>query len=81
MINNKLTKQGILKHLVIAFDILFLFILLIISTARAEEINDYSSLIINTEISSSLLLDRANPSINIDYVYANLTFFPVENEF
>src|SRR3989344_6044372 len=61
--------------------ILFLFILLIISTARAEEINDYSSLIINTEISSSLLLDRANPSINIDYVYANLTFFPVENEF
>src|SRR3989338_5617748 len=60
---------------------LFLFALIIITNVRAEDINDYGSLVINTEMSSSLLLDRAASNTNVDYVYANLTFFPIDGEF
>lgn len=61
--------------------ILILFALILIINANAQDINDYENLKINTEISSSLILSKESSSSKIDYAYANLTFFPQENEF
>ena len=52
-----------------------------ITAIDAQEINSYDNLQINTQVSSSLILERQNVNSKIENVYANLTFFPQENEF
>src|SRR3989344_1170249 len=60
--------------------LLILLALILIINANAQNFNDYENLEIETKISSSLLLERQS-NAKVDYVYANLTFFPEENEF
>ena len=60
--------------------LLILFVLILFINANAQDFNDYENLEIETKISSSLLLERQS-NAKVDYEYANLTFFPEENEF
>ncbi len=61
-------------------EVIILFLILIASVS-SQELNDYSSLKIKTEISSNFHLDYQDGSQRINYVYANLTLFPENSEF
>ena len=54
---------------------------LVIGIAYAQDFNDYKNLEIESKFSSSLNLDYKEADYKIDYVTANLTFFPKNNEF
>ena len=58
--------------------LIILFLLLIVSV-NAEDFNAYKELNVKTELSSSLNIEKQGGSVR--YVYANLTFFPLESDF
>ncbi len=55
--------------------------LLVSSIVNAQDFNSYESLDIKTTLSSQLNVDYVKSSPRLDYVVANLTFFPINNEF
>src|SRR3989344_665966 len=59
----------------------FIVFLLIITTISAQDFNDYRNLKIETKLSSKLNLEYLESDYRLDYVTANLTFFPRNNEF
>ncbi|MEK6932503.1 MAG: transglutaminase-like domain-containing protein [Nanoarchaeota archaeon] len=58
---------------------LIILFLLIIVSVNAEDFNAYKELDLRTELSSSLSIENQGGSVR--YVYANLTFFPLESDF
>jgi len=54
---------------------------MILNIANAQEFNDYSNLEIESELYSKLTLDYKEENYKIDYVSANLTFFPRTGKF
>ncbi len=58
---------------------ILIFLLLMVSV-NAQEFNNYDTLKINTDLSSSLLLTRSSFSSKVGYAYANLTFLPENSE-
>lgn len=61
--------------------IYFILFFLVINIVVAQEFNDYKSLEIESKFSSKLKLDYLEDNYKLDYVTANLTFFPRNNEF
>ncbi|MEK6907430.1 MAG: transglutaminase-like domain-containing protein [Nanoarchaeota archaeon] len=59
----------------------FIVFLLFTGIASAQNFNDYSSLEIQSNFSSKLSLEYKESNYKIDYVTANLNFFPRNNEF
>ncbi|AJF62215.1 MAG: Transglutaminase protein [archaeon GW2011_AR20] len=59
----------------------FIVFLLIITTISAQDFNDYENLEIEARLSSKLNLEYLESDYRLDYVTANLTFFPRNNEF
>lgn len=61
--------------------IYFILFFIAINTAIAQELNDYDSLSIESKFYSKLRLDFKSSDYMLNYVSANLTLFPRNNEF
>ena len=59
---------------------IFVFFLVLFHV-NAQDFNDYANLKIKTQVSTEFSLIEESLSSSINYVYANLSFIPEENEF
>lgn len=59
----------------------FFVFLLVISMVNSQDLNNYESITVESKINSKLNIDYKEDNYKLDYVIANLTFFPINNEF
>ena len=61
--------------------ICLIILLLILNIVNAQDLNDYKDIEVKSTFNSKLTLNYKDKNYKIDYVNANLTFFPLKTEF
>ena len=71
-----------MKNKLYKYKIIILFLLLIpIALASNETFDQYQDINVNVKINSGINIEYLSSNYNIDYIFANLTFFPRQDEF